>query len=348
MLVYSDFISEPLNQGACVFLGCLMSENLQPVNISERVKRQINYCLNMQPENNKFSSLGDLRKKLDKLTPRQVDHKQTKLRSIRSTTTEKNLDNTIHELSTDLLRLNTNFECLLECFYTILDKIEELTSLKERLESMDLRLTHLECKISEPEVSVNNSRQDGSSSEQTTRIEKLEYLSSEHERENRLQQVIITHPRIDSDSNRLAEHVRDFLSTTMRMTGREIDANMRVSKRKRAHTVLVTFSSRLFKTFLFAARKKLRLDNDEQAAELFINENLTQYNFSFLKQLKGERKRRVEAGLPSFTSVFSFDGKVYAKVTSNAEKIHIKNKQAYMEFLSGLDSDNSETNSRIL
>ena len=76
----------------------------------------------------------------------------------------------------------------------------------------------------------------------------------------------------------------------MRMLSREIDTGMAVIRRRRDHTVMVTFSSRRFKTFLFAARKKLRRDHEWQESELFVNENITQYNFSLLILLKTERR----------------------------------------------------------
>ena len=46
----------------------------------------------------------------------------------------------------------------------------------------------------------------------------------------------------------------------MGMISREIDTGMAVILRGRDHTVMFTFSSRRFKTFSFAARKKLRRD----------------------------------------------------------------------------------------
>ena len=156
--------------------------------------------------------------------------------------------------------------------------------------------------------------------DQSSRIDRLEYLSSERERENRLLQVVITHPDIDNNCTQLTEHIREFFSSTMPMISREIDTGMAVIRRGRDHTVMDTFSARRFKTFLFAARKKRR-DNEAQESELFVNENLTQYNFSPLKLLKTEKKKRIQMGTNSFTSVFSFDVKIYVKTAADSERL---------------------------
>ena len=173
-----------------------------------------------------------------------------------------------------------NFECLIECFYTLLDKIDELSDLKEKLVRIEQRIVKLE-NGSVTELSTPETRRVACGvSDQSSRIDRLEYLSSERERENRLLQVVITHPDIDNNCTQLTEHIREFFSSTMRMISREIDAGMAVIRRGRDHTVMVKFSAMRFKTFLFAARKKLRRDNEAQESKLFVNENLTQYIIS--------------------------------------------------------------------
>ena len=44
-------------------------------------------------------------------------------------------------------------------------------------------------------------------------------------------------------------------------------------------------------------------------------------------------------GTNSFSSVFSFDGKIYVKTAADSEKMHIKNKEACSAFISTLDGD---------
>ena len=180
---------------------------------------------------------------------------------------------------------------------------------------------------------------DHSPNDQANRIDRLEFISSEREREKRLLQVVISHPSIDPDCNQLKDHIVGFLGNTMGMTGREIDTSMSVIRKGRPHSVMITFSSRLFKAFLFAARKRLRGENSDQISTLFINESLTQYNFSLLKLLKSEKKRRIDANLPSFQSVFSFDGKVYVKAAPDSEKFHIRNREVYAEFIKTFTRD---------
>ena len=127
----------------------------------------------------------------------------------------------------------------------------------------------------------------------------------------------------------------------MQMPPRDIDSAFRVARGSRANTVVNTFSSRKFKTFLFAARKRLRREGESLASELFLNENLTLYNFALLKLLKSERKRRVDANIESFTSVFSFDGKIYVRRGADSENLHIKSRESYEAFINSLDSSNS-------
>ena len=85
---------------------------------------------------------------------------------------------------------------------------------------------------------------------------------SERERENRLLQVVITHPCITPDFYNLNDHMGDFFISTMQMPQRD------------ARTPL-SFSRRKFKTFLFAARKRLRRKGENLASELFLNKTLS-------------------------------------------------------------------------
>ena len=60
----------------------------ESVIISERVLKQIDYCLKMKPEDIN-TSVGELREKLDKLITRQDDTKQYKLRPNSNTNVDK-------------------------------------------------------------------------------------------------------------------------------------------------------------------------------------------------------------------------------------------------------------------
>ena len=65
----------------------------------------------------------------------------------------------------------------------------------------------------------------------------------------------------------------------MKMEARKIDANMRPHKFVTAHSVKVIFSDVRFKRFIFAAKKEIREQNRDLSNGLFINENLTSFNY---------------------------------------------------------------------
>ena len=113
------------------------------VNISDRVQKQIDLCLNMKPEDNTHNEVDEIRKNLDKLVSKPNESKQ-KLRSNNLIADKRKLDNTFQELSSDLVKMNINIKCLIECFYTLLDKIDESSDLKEKLVQIEHRIVKLE------------------------------------------------------------------------------------------------------------------------------------------------------------------------------------------------------------
>ena len=180
----------------------------ESVIISERVQKQIDYCLKMKPEDTN-TSVGELQEKLDKLITRQDDTKQYKLRPNSSTNVDKKkIDSTFHELSLDLVRLNNNFECLIECVKNVLVHIDELNIIRAKIETLNDRITQLERRHTLQSTASFKGNQ--FHTDQSNRIDKLEYVTSERERENRLLQVVITHPCITPDSNNLTDHIRHF------------------------------------------------------------------------------------------------------------------------------------------
>ena len=126
----------------------------------------------------------------------------------------------------------------------------------------------------------------------------------------------------------------------MRMEAREIDVNFRVRKVSRNNTVMITFSVKRFKRFLFASRKRLRQNLPEQCESLYVNENLTSYNFSLLRTLKAEKKRRIEANETSFGSVYSFEGKIFVKKLAATDETAscISTKRDLRTFLTEFDN----------
>ena len=136
-----------------------------------------------------------------------------------------------------------------------------------------------------------------------SRIDKLEFTSSEEESKNRILQIAITHPDIDQTRPDLSSHTKQFLEHKLGMSPREIDANFNVQKTPRPNTVLLKFSDKRFKIFVYPAHKKLRISQADLSG-LYINKNLTSYNYSLLKALKSEKKHRYENNLPNFNSVY--------------------------------------------
>ena len=121
-----------------------------------------------------FVSCGE---KLDKLITRQDDTKQYKLRPNSNTNVDKkNIDNTFQELSLDLVRLNKNFECLIECVKTVLVHIDELNIIRTKIETLNDRITQLEMIYTLQATASFEGNQ--FHTEQSNRIAKLEYVTS--------------------------------------------------------------------------------------------------------------------------------------------------------------------------
>ena len=139
-----------------------------------------------------------------------------------------------------------------------------------------------------------------SSPSSAERIEKLEYTTSEAERERKLLQVKVTHPDISTSSPDLNLHVKKFFYEQLNMQNREIDDQMYVAKMPQPNTVMITLSHHRFKVFLFRAKKELRINSAQVYHDLFINENLTSLNYSLLKKLKSEKKTTQRKQLGKF------------------------------------------------
>ena len=106
-------------------------------------------------------------------------------------------------------------------------------------------------------------------------------------------------------------------------------------------TVLITFSSKIFKLFLYAARKLVNRDITDPKLKLYVNDNLTQYNHTLLMKLKWERKKLNEEGKPAFETTYSHEGKIYVKLKRTDDKdaaIHIKNSTCIEKLLNSIES----------
>ena len=159
-------------------------------------------------------------------------------------------------------------------------------------------------------------------------------------------EVNITHPDLNKDSNDLVGDKKQFLIEHLKMERRSIDANMEVRKCPRDNTVTIKCSNIRYKRFLYTANKKLRAETPNN--NLYINDNLTTYNYDILKQLKTARKRLIDQGAICFDSVYTFDGKVFIKKSFSDNKenaICIRNRQESTKLIQGYEaSEEAATN----
>ena len=305
-------------------------------NMSVALAGAIDECVNMTPETADFySSLrGNLRGS-GVLPP-----VSRQLRSSNKNDKQK-LEEMLKDFSSDLNNLNNKFGIFAGCITTLLDRVE---SLESRIIALESWKNDNPSPSSPPPPTTTYASVVGSEVIQgnaSGRLERLEYNSSEDDRKNKLMHVQVTHPSLDPSSPSLLPHVQNFLRLQLKMTDREIDANMLVYKSSRPNTVTIKCSDRRFKLFIYCARKKLRSENQSLCENLFINDNLTSFNYSLLKRLKSESKRRIDLHKRSFATVYSYNGKVYVKLcrtdlTENA--IHIKYPSCIDSLLRTLDT----------
>ena len=186
------------------------------------------------------------------------------------------------------------------------NNLKNMPSSTSLLETVESRLHALESKLNShtPHTpTFANAVAHGQAVADNERLEKLEFQASENERKNRLLQITIAHPSINNNTHDLHSHTVNFFRNVMKMENREIDANLHAQKTQTPTKILVKLSHHRYKAFIFAARRKMRELSDSYTAELFINENLTPYNFSLMKMLKNERVKRRNDQAPSYETV---------------------------------------------
>ena len=54
--------------------------------------------------------------------------------------------------------------------------------------------------------------------------------------------------------------------------------------------MIMILSHRRYRAFLYFVRKNLRQENENSNQDLFVNDNLTSYNFRIVMKLKNEKK----------------------------------------------------------
>ena len=95
--------------------------------------------------------------------------------------------------------------------------------------------------------------------------------------------------------------------------------------------------------------KRLRQEDSNLGNDLYVNDNMTLHNYSLLKKMKQEKKRRSDANLPSFESLYVFEGKVFARKNKEDRETHstwISNKQSMEKFFEMIDSAIAASNSQ--
>ena len=309
------------------------------------LKTAISTALNMAPVN---YNLDLIRSQITSLkspcasTSQILLNNPTVLRSGKKTDAEKNL--IIEAVQSIKNEVHTSYERMdkmLEIMLLILDKMD----------NQENRIQALENKISSAvnsyaSMAASNSSTAPGTNVSESRINRLEYTTSEQERNKRLLQITVKHPQLNSSSLDLAEHSRNFFRSKLKMPNREIDANLIARKSPKDNKVIITFSDKRFKTFIFKARKKIRDKNQEETDGLFINDHLTTFNYKLLNDLKSERTRRSNEGLPNYEVIYTFNGRIFIKKNKGApndDAILIKNHTDYMNLLQSLNPANSST-----
>jgi len=210
--------------------------------ISERVERQIRHCMDMRPDT--LNSIGDIQSKLNSI---KFDRKIDKTQKV--TTDKKKIENVMAEFAADIAKVNSNFQTLLDCLSDIIPRLEQIDFLEKRVTDLEeKRVTDLENKLKAKEATSNSIETAKShhtpfaKEDHSERLARLEYISSEEEREKRVMQAVITHPELDPDNNDINKHICDFLRSKLRMPEREIDPNLTAMRNGREHTITINFT----------------------------------------------------------------------------------------------------------
>ena len=284
----------------------------------------------------------DLRNKLNSYKPPSSDASQLENPSRRSERVRdrKEIEDAYSQLQNEFFKGQSEMQKRFQIFWDVLNQVlDRMDTMDERLkkvESHEARILKLEEKSSNEPETRSFAAVVRSKPEDSDRLDKLEYLRSEEERKNRFLHATITHSSINKNSPDLTNHVINFFETTLQMPRRNIDLNLLTKKGHNDNTVIVKFSDKRFKNFMYQAKKQLRLNNSATHQNLFINDDLTPYNYKIYMDLKKYRKSLNRNNDP-FRFIYTRDGRVYVKMTTDdpaAKGAAVKNPT----FLRGLRS----------
>ena len=296
---------------------------------SQNVNALIEQCRNFVPQSNQ-SSYAEIRKKLVSLN---CSDRQTRSVSQKSRT---EVADVLRELSTDFTKISKKLDIIADSMLYLLDKSSEN---EQRIAHIEKNLSELSKKNKNPPSFANvvSAEQIKNSND---RLNKLEFQKSEDDRKNKLLEVSVTDPSLNSNSTSPRADVNNFFVHKMKMSPREIDQNFVVHKAKRTNSVIVQFSDRRYKLFLFKARSKLKQNDQNSVINMYLNDNLTGYNFEILKNAKKIRVLRKATNKPCFESVYTIDGRVFLKMKkddSNDAAVHIKTNELLDQIVMKLD-----------
>ena len=189
------------------------SESVSEVESNSRTSVALSKCLNMKPDyvtkNKSKVKISELKKRLES------NSLPTKKRTSTRIDDRKKIEDCYKELQNDFCNIYKKFEMFHECIYSILDTVEDLENRMSKLEGIVVN-----------DRGATPTYSQALKSDESERLDKLEFLSSEVERKKRMLEVTITHPTLDKNCENLVDHVKHFLSTEMKMDRRNIDANL--------------------------------------------------------------------------------------------------------------------------
>ena len=293
--------------------------------------------LSRLPSYRKVTNSRKKNSELRSMIPRQKN--DAKKKSTRNEANKK-AEDVIKEIKTDIANLLTKFDLLNNIYPAFVETFELM---EDRLTAVESEISALKTKSHNPPTPNPTPFRDALTSNDSQRLNKLEYLNSEEDRKKRFLEICFTHPSFQSSSSNIPhEQLNDVLKTTLQLENREIDANIRVRKSKRENTLIATFSHQRFKQFVYRARKKIRTNGND--SNFYLNDNLTSYNHGILMKLKRDRKSYPNTSDP-YSSIYSFEGKVYVKLKRepNQNGLHIKDVDQLSKFLDEVKSSSNTT-----
>ena len=186
--------------------------------IDSALNKSIKKCLNMKPElslNSKVISVKDMRDNLNRCNVRKSSRIVNKNLKLNNMTNDRTMiQNTLREISDDILSLHGKIEGLFSTMDCVLDKLESLESRIEVLEKS--RASNADSYSSVVQRNINDN--------DLNRVERLEYFASEQEREKRMCELTITHPRFNEfTSSDFMGQLKNFLEKDLMMESREIE-----------------------------------------------------------------------------------------------------------------------------